>query len=134
SALRVVPGSKMLTYAQERRPSQQRKSGDLARPNAFAQSHAAHPSFGHDFGRVPMHPAAAPTQTKLAINKPGDEYEQEADRVAEQVMRMPEPRLQRTCACSGECSECQTEKPAPGPARLQTKHVWPGDRGQTAVP
>ena len=40
-------------------------------------------------------------QTKLAINKPGDSYEQEADRVSEQVMRMPEPRVQRTCACGG---------------------------------
>ena len=29
-----------------------------------------------------------PLQTKLHINEPGDEYEQEADRVAEQVMRM----------------------------------------------
>lgn len=30
-----------------------------------------------------------PVQTKPHINEPGDEYEQEADRVAEQVMRMP---------------------------------------------
>lgn len=29
-----------------------------------------------------------PLQRKLAINEPGDQYEQEADRVAEQVMRM----------------------------------------------
>jgi len=34
-------------------------------------------------------------QHKLTINQPGDRYEREADRVAEQVMRMPEPRLQR---------------------------------------
>ncbi|MGH7871424.1 MAG: DUF4157 domain-containing protein [Candidatus Binatia bacterium] len=32
-----------------------------------------------------------PVQTKLRINEPGDAYEQEADRVAEQVMRMAEP-------------------------------------------
>jgi hypothetical protein len=30
-----------------------------------------------------------PLQTKLCINEPGDEYEQEADRVADQVMRVP---------------------------------------------
>ncbi len=57
------------------------------------------------FGRV--------IQAKLQISQPGDEYEREADRVAEQVMRMPdaasaEPvtgdapppisRLQRKCA------------------------------------
>ena len=34
-------------------------------------------------------------QAKLKIGQPGDIYEQEADRVAEQVMRMPEPSLQR---------------------------------------
>lgn len=28
-------------------------------------------------------------QAKLIVNAPGDKYEQEADRVAEQVMRMP---------------------------------------------
>src|SRR5215207_8569238 len=33
-------------------------------------------------------------QAKLAINQLGDEYEQEADRISEQVMRMPEPQLQ----------------------------------------
>jgi hypothetical protein len=34
-------------------------------------------------------------QTKLTVNEPGDVYEQEADRVADQVMRMPDPVLQR---------------------------------------
>jgi hypothetical protein len=64
------------------------------------------------------------------VNTPGDIYEQEADHVSEQVMRLPEPRLQRACACGGGCSKCQTE----GQERLQTKHVEPGDVGQTAAP
>lgn len=34
-------------------------------------------------------------QTKLKIGEPGDKYEQEADQVAEQVMRMPETSIQR---------------------------------------
>jgi hypothetical protein len=34
-------------------------------------------------------------QTKLRIGRPGDRYEQEADRVADQVMRMPPPDIQR---------------------------------------
>ncbi|HBB32030.1 MAG TPA: hypothetical protein DDZ80_10900 [Cyanobacteria bacterium UBA8803] len=34
-------------------------------------------------------------QTKLKIGEPGDQYEQEADRVADEVMRMPEPSVQR---------------------------------------
>jgi hypothetical protein len=34
-------------------------------------------------------------QAKLRIGKPWDIYEQEADRVADAVMRMPEPCVQR---------------------------------------
>jgi len=46
-------------------------------------------------------------QTKLTINQPGDEYEQEADRISEQVMRMPQ--FQRACACGGGCTGCQAK-------------------------
>jgi hypothetical protein len=44
---------------------------------------------------------ACPVQAKpteggpLKVNEPGDQYEQEADRVADQVISMPEPRVQR---------------------------------------
>lgn len=34
-------------------------------------------------------------QTKLKISEPGDKYEQEADRIADEVMRMPEQTIQR---------------------------------------
>jgi hypothetical protein len=34
-------------------------------------------------------------QAKLTIGQPNDKYEQEADRVADQVMAMPDPKLQR---------------------------------------
>lgn len=33
-------------------------------------------------------------QAKLTIGRPNDKYEQEADRVADRVMRMPDPALQ----------------------------------------
>lgn len=49
-------------------------------------------------------------QPKLAVSTPGDQYEQEADRVAEHVMRMPAPTLQPACA---SCSTGGT----PGPER-----------------
>ena len=42
-----------------------------------------------------------PLQTKLRINEPGDVYEQEADRVAEQVMRMPAAGVNRPRRESG---------------------------------
>ncbi|HEY5895498.1 MAG TPA: DUF4157 domain-containing protein [Chthoniobacterales bacterium] len=67
-------------------------------------------------------------QAKLRIGAPNDRYEQEADRVAEQVMRMPDsepeatfpsahpaspPRVQRKCtACSVSgklCPDCEKE-------------------------
>jgi hypothetical protein len=34
-------------------------------------------------------------QAKLAVGEPDDEYEREADRVADTVMRMPEPAVQQ---------------------------------------
>ena len=73
--------------------------------------------FGHDFSRIPIHASAANViRTKLAINRPGDSYEQEADRVSEQITRTPEPRLQRKCACggtpgpTGECEEYRKKR------------------------
>lgn len=61
-------------------------------------------------------PPGRTIQAKLTVNAPGDEYEHEADRVAGQVMRMPEPALQRACACggtasqTGECEECKNKR------------------------
>ena len=73
-------------------------------------------------------------QAKLTVSQPGDAYEQEADRVAEHVMRMPAPmvpmdsrasndsresqagspttsdraaQVQRKCACGGTCDSCK---------------------------
>ncbi len=37
-----------------------------------------------------------PIQPKLKIGKPNDKYEQEADRVAEHIIEMPEPAIQPT--------------------------------------
>ena len=43
----------------------------------------------------------------MAVSQPGDAYEQEADRLAEHVMRMAEPTLQRACApCAAGASTC----------------------------
>jgi len=46
----------------------------------------------HNFGVVPLYPGRQPfVQPKLTVNKPGDKYEQEADSMADKVMRMAEP-------------------------------------------
>jgi outer membrane protein OmpA-like peptidoglycan-associated protein len=71
----------------------------------------ASPRVGHDFNQTPIPPpAAGAIQAKLAISKPGDEYEREADRISGQVMRMPDSQLQRACPCGGGCSHCQEAK------------------------
>jgi hypothetical protein len=95
----------------------------------------APPRSWSDFSRIPIYPpAAGAIQTKLAINKPGDLYEQEADRISEQVMRMPEPKLQLDCACGGDCHKCQTEQPRHEREHLHTKRAGSGGWGQTEVP
>lgn len=48
------------------------------------------PRLSYDFSRIPMlSRSQAAIQAKLAVNAPGDIYEQEADRVADQVLAMP---------------------------------------------
>jgi len=46
---------------------------------------------------------------KLKIGQPGDMYEQEADRVADEVMRMPEPQVQRQPIGEEEEEQIQTK-------------------------
>jgi hypothetical protein len=65
-------------------------------------------------GGCPRCQTKPPLQTKLAISQPGDMYEREADRVADEVMRMPAPSIQRECAsCTAggtTCAKCGGEK------------------------
>ena len=54
-------------------------------------------------------------QTKLTISEPGDEYEREADRVADHVMRMPEPQSALNISnspaqLSRMCTQCEEKK------------------------
>jgi hypothetical protein len=62
-------------------------------PVAVRQGHdQTAQGIGHDFGQTNIRrPSSITIQPKLAINQPGDIYEQEADRVAEQVVGMPTP-------------------------------------------
>jgi phage gpG-like protein len=65
-----------------------------------------------------------PVQTKLVVGPPGDQYEREADHVAEQVLRMPAPGSLETSIGSNElrrkCQECG-EKKEESHGRLATK-------------
>ena len=61
-------------------------------------------------------------QTKLAISSPGDAFEQEADAVADQVMRMPEP-----------ASHSQLNTSAPNHQQPQIKRKTSGEGGTSTV-
>ena len=89
----------------------------------------------YDFSQVPIYPkSVASNQANLTVSSPGDIEEQEADRVSDQVMRMPAPRLQRACACGGGCPECQTAQPGQADEQLQTKRGGSSDSRRLALP
>jgi len=64
---------------------------------------------------------AQTVQRKLAVNQPGDRFEQEADRMADQVMRMSVPQARSPANVTTKngvpgiqrtCSKCQEEQQA----------------------
>ena len=70
---------------------------------------------------------AAPIQAKLSIGEPGDRYEQEADRVADAVVRQSEaqpPAIQTMCAsCAAHArdEDGHERQPVPQPPAIQLK-------------
>ncbi len=128
----------MRTFTQKQKRSRNPASPSLARPRAARtgsveadSSGMASPCFAHDFSRMPIHPlASVATQTKLTINQPGDTYEQEADRISDQVMQVPEPQPQRAGIATGigaEALATQTHQ------RVQASPVALGGMGQAAA-
>lgn len=127
-------------------------SAEAAREDADERSDEASPSpaaasSSGKQGPLRADGLAVPIQPKLSVNEPGDRYEQEADRVADAVMRMEEPesgaqagedappdRIQRMCprcrrrARRGKalnCEECEKE--------LQRKADASGQKDETPV-
>ena len=100
-------------------PAVQRMLETRAEEPGVGLAAAASPRFGHDFRQVPIHPTAGVIQTKLAINKPGDKYEQEADHIADQLMRMAEPIMSGSTPASIQrtCAECEDEKEKAAPTQ-----------------
>jgi hypothetical protein len=116
-------------------------------PNALMRLQRTH---GNRF--VQRMVRAGVIQAKVKVSEPGDPYEQEADRVAERVMRMPARELeeeetfgpakheqvQRTCApCEEErkiqrvCAGCEEEEKvqrlAAGPGAMVQRQAAPED-------
>ncbi len=93
----------------------------------------ASPCFAYDLSQIPLHPKAT-VQPKLRVGLPGNVYEQEADRVSEQIMRMPEPPLQRADAGGGERSKFHAGQLARKHDHQETEQSGSGGLGQIAVP
>ena len=83
------------------------------------RAHAVSPSRARDVASHSPAPArqalranrllarAAFVQRSVEVSQPSDELEREADRVADHVMRMPAPTVQRSaCGCGGACGPC----------------------------
>ena len=95
-----------------------------------------------------MRPLSWPIQAKLEIGAVDDPLEREADRIAEQVMRMPDPSalssptasdmrpghqggyptlsesgpaIRRKCSCGGTCDTCKADKADEEQGKLQRK-------------
>ena len=99
------------------------------RRNAAKVSHTSYSGTGNagaEFRPPIVKYAIGPIiQKKLSVSEPNDKYEQEADRVADQVVRMPEPTSRQPVprgSYSGvqiqrQCLACQNEE------RIQTKAI-----------
>jgi hypothetical protein len=114
----------MLTLEQQRNPAQ---SSQLADPALSNRVHsqlvvtedplmARQRSLGNQ--AVQRLLSSGVIRAKLKINEPGDRYEQEADRVADTVMRMSDPSTTKGAAVSEQarstsvqrmCSDCEDE-------------------------
>ena len=77
-------------------------------------------------------------QAKLTVGQPNDKYEQEADRVADQVMAMPDPNLQRQPEGEEEMAQRQPmeeeeEEPIQAKPSLQRQPVEQGGEEEESI-
>lgn len=117
SATQVQPQALLHSYSSSLRSLQWTSGRENTAPGAgiTAVDRAQADSIGTMHYAGPVFSLGVPMQAKLAIGQPRDVNEREADAVADQVMRMPEPWLQR-CSCGGsaesdgECAECRNQR------------------------
>ena len=112
-------------------------AGALAGAPALGRADSRHPlarlhsAYGNQAVLRTLSRAPWVIQTKLTVNKPGDPFEQEADRIADQVVRMPDPSsIQRKSSLSAgeeklrrKCTECEEEEKK---TELRRKETNPG--------
>ena len=89
----------------------------------------------HDFSQLSIFSKPQATlQAQLAIGQPNDVYEQEADQIADRVMRIPEPQLPGNDTRSGLALNSQGGQQRSKLDRIQTKPVGANSASQLSVP
>ena len=94
-----------------------------------------------NFSQIPvLSNASYPVQAKLKIGQPNDKYEQEADRVAEQVMRRPDSKMDgsplddhatpQNGTVQRTCSTCAKEYKTAENRPVQSASLYPKCRTQ----
>jgi Domain of unknown function (DUF4157) len=113
----------------------QRLLQDKAEELKAGSATTASTRFAHDFSRIRVHHrSSAIVQAKLAVSSPADIYEQEADRLSEQVINMSASESPHACPCGGVCSNCQIKQLGQEHEPMQTKRTGSNDLGQGSVP
>jgi hypothetical protein len=122
----------MANFSQQPKLDLQPASSHAGRGRAGDGTQAGAPiALPHTIGNQTMQRVLhSAIRTKLRVSMPGDSDEQDADRVSDQVMRMPEPSLQRACSCGGTCPTCRSASDE----NLQLKRTQAAESGAAAVP
>lgn len=120
----------MHTFEQKRNQPQQQTTFNLRRSDTsmLEAGHLLHTTMHLQRS----HSNRAVGESQATVNTPGAMYEQEADHVADQVMRMPEPGLKRACPCGGACPRCQDGRGVH--KHLQTRRVPAIDAERSIAP
>ena len=90
--------------------------------------------FMYNFGRIPvLSPSAVGVQPKLSVNAPGDIYEQEADRTADQVIHMPEAQILE-CGAAAADEYLKERKQQDKHDRWSIQRLYANPPGETLPP
>ena len=103
-------------------PAKEKKNGDKGRSRSVSPLSTGMPLLQRKCacgGGCPRCQDELGIQTKLKIGEPGDKYEQDADRVADEVMRMPEPSVQ--LQVEPEAEEMVQRKASSNPTPLNSE-------------
>src|SRR5262245_3205675 len=112
-----------------------RSMSENARSREVGSSLTTIGPLAHDFSRIPVYAdTPAELRSRFTLSTPGDASEQEADRVAIQVMGMRDSQMPGTCVRGGGLPGSQAIQPAHAHGRLQIDRVQASDSGGTVAP